>query len=375
MKSKDIREDTSDVLQRRIFIRNRLKRNGRISEDEIFKWMAEEMNGDYSVKKIRTDIAFISTYEGKNIFESRDQVHKKLEWVDDSRKYSTNRVERMERARNEKLAIARYASSLLTGFQRFRCDKDEKPLEFLASLRSQLNKFSDIAPNDPTNKLCYPHVKSTKQKLLALWREDQRRLFLDSGTTSQIFSDLIKNFKLPLIGIKSESSSDGMDMPSDERSLNRIEVVTNDRYIFHQLGENDVDAKVIIVGGRQLYKSNTIAGLMAEKFLKYNDITAHIAFVGVTSISLDQDGELSYLGVENEQIAAIKLDFLRRSDLRVVLADSSKFQFDGGHADYKMCPIKKNEIDMVITDKADPEVMSLFQEIGVPLIVCNDAGI
>ncbi len=364
------------LTRRRKFIREKLHAEGKVPEEAIRAWLEKEGKGQSSdegkrqqfLKLIKRDIDFINTYEGRSIFRQQNTQTRDWEWVDDSRKLGTTRGERLRYNETPKMQIAELLSSLVLGFDRIKVlQAGEKPpvfIQHLARIKKAL-KFSK--DGEKRTEL--------QNKLEAFWLDGDRRLFLDSGTTTEIFADkFLSYFRMPMNGIDPKNE----DELSDEQPVNKIEVVTNDRHIFFLLGEPEVNIKTIVVGGRQQFKTSAISGMMAERFLESNDIRAGMAIVGTTAVAVNKNSrphQTSHFYAENDHVASIKRSLLKRAKIKIIIADSSKFHSQGEHADTRICSLSKEEIDLVITDKIfdDDEkerqkTIQHFQQYKVPIL-------
>jgi DeoR/GlpR family transcriptional regulator of sugar metabolism len=356
--------------QRRKFIRNQLLVHGRVSEEAVRDW-CEASGKDYSLKALRNDLSFIESYESKTLFEVRDPKTRDLEWVDSSRSHGATRNERLGYQTEAKRQIGEIITALLLGFRKFRFDRKLDDPDHLS------REHVTIACLDSIRKEIGEFIGSASTELLdkfhRFWAMSQRSLFLDAGTTTQIFAqEFLQFFRFPLSGIQPETKP---EVDSGELAVNKIEVITNDRYIFNRLGDATVDIKTIMVGGRQQFRSSSTSGILAERFLEVNNIRADVAIVSATNVFIPSRQQKSQLGqkamiyAENEHFAALKRHFLDRSNIRIIVADATKFNSYPKPLDIHICPLQCNNIDLVVTNKADTETSEYFKHtLGIPLI-------
>ena len=183
-----------------------------------------------------------------------------------------------------------------------------------------------------------------------VWSQTQRRVALDTGTTVEIFArDFLAKLELPC------------------GNLNRLHVCTNSRGIFNVLGDPSVPIKTIMVGGSQHPQTEAVVGWCAEKFLIATNLTFSICFIGATAV----DTKHFTLGADQDHDAGIKNEFLNRSEIRVVVADSSKWG-DGTCSSYSpFSGINDGSISLIITDTITEEHMDRINSRGVPVLAMD----
>lgn len=275
-----------------------------------------------------------------------DQIIKETKFEDGSLGYFlfTRRVETTKRQREgferpRKEVIARLAGGLLLGEE-----KSHTPSLIAPLLQKDLIKrlLSQTTPNAAHN------AEMIIRKLQdQAWRHLQRQIAIDSGTTNEVFcSEILASLVLPRPG------------------LNRLIVCTNSRAIFNILGVPGVPIKTIIVGGQQLFQTESIAGNLAEQFLKATNLSFSISFIGATVVDLRN----MILGGDYDADSSIKSELLSRSELRVVMADRSKFM-TGSYAAYnRFAVIDPSVVDLIITDEIESAHMTEINKKGVPVL-------
>jgi DeoR/GlpR family transcriptional regulator of sugar metabolism len=345
------------ILLRRKYIQTTLQKDGKISASKMKSWL-ETKGQTFSPKAMDGDIEFLNILGSGGIFKTEDPETNEVIWVDNSRKLGATRNERMGHNREAKRNIGELVGALVVGLSKFRFGPEQSTaiIEKKDLILGYLQDFFKRKGGDPTRLL---------DRLASFWGDSQRTLFLDAGTTTEYFAkDYLQHFPLPLKSM-APPGRDGIEEPQ----VNKIEVVTNDRLIFYCLGEQEVKTKTIIVGGRQQFRSAAVSGRMAERFIKSNDLWAGMGIVGISSLCLPERRELSeYFYAENEYLAAMKLLFLERSRIKIIIADSSKFKSSSEQGDTRVCEINKNQVDLVITETASKETIAFFENRCVPLI-------
>ncbi len=367
---------------------------GKITSEHIDAWHKEKgLSKKFSLKAIRKDITFIEGYEGREMVEHRNPTTGALEWIDNSRKHGGTRHERRRIQETEKKKIGALATALITGFGLFAFDRKKT---------DEVPELKDIRIGMLDDVLKQADGADLRLKLKAFWRDGQRTIFVDAGTTMQTLAErYLQHLEIPLDGAsfqftEEESAeekkaqegkttggqSDHKNAAAEEakldasekeatragRSVNKIEVITNDRLIFNCLGDAKVQIKTIMIGGRQQFRSNSVAGLMAENFLKANDIRAGMAIVSATGIYFNFEKKKAFFYAENEHFASMKRQFLDRSTIRIIVADYSKFSDQERVTDVRICNVENNGIDLVLTDRVDAEVKTFFNKLGVPIV-------
>ena len=357
------------LVARRRFISEEIHQKGTISENEIRGWLKQEgypsKETEVALKTFRTDMEFLRDFEDRKIFEKRDPDSKELSWFDDSRPLGATRNERLKYCYDAKSKIGEVILSLLLGFKKITLDrrhddggKDVLKIETLDDVKRQIRDFYKADKN------------RLLEKLTSFWESSQREIFLDAGTTTHIFArDFLQYCPIPMFGLSEREARQLGANQEEEASINRCDVITNDRHIFYCLGQSNIEPRVTMVGGAQQYRSSAVAGIMAERFLKVNRLTAGMAIIATSDVCLGpEENDRSFICADSEPVGSIKVRFMERADIRVVVADSSKFHFKKKHSGWQICAIKQRNIDLVITDKATPELREHFKKLGVPLV-------
>lgn len=213
-------------------------------------------------------------------------------------------------------------------------------------------------------------LKSLRLNLRKFWAEANRMVAIDSGTTNKMLARYLKELSFPLPG----------------SPLCALSVCTNSRKIFEELGPPEVGVKCIIVGGQQKFRSPTVAGAMAELFLRTASILQFgLCILGSTKVDVERFAICS----DSQEEASMKNLFMEKSSLRIVCVDDSKLQTGPGREGYKYASIDPNHIDLIITNspfrtknqnssKADIEKFKSFRTKvlaiegrGVPVLVAT----
>ena len=137
-----------------------------------------------------------------------------------------------------------------------------------------------------------------------------------------------------------------------------ITVVTNNLLAMDKL-KNEVDIKVVALGGSLRRESMGTVGPLAEAAIKA--INVDIYFMGAAAY------DRSSITSSDMNEAVLKRDMIDASDKVVFLADSSKF---GKRAFSKICTWQN--IDAFVSDKVDSTFRHELEEMGVEVLSSND---
>jgi DeoR/GlpR family transcriptional regulator of sugar metabolism len=205
--------------------------------------------------------------------------------------------------------------------------------------------------------------RKIQAKLYTFWEEPSRAIAIDSGTTNIILADLLKE----------------IDIPLRQSKLCSLTVCTNSREIFQILGPSRVWIKTVIVGGMQKFRSSTIAGAIAEQFIRsVSMLQFGMSVIGSTRIDLER----LIICTDSQEEAAIKNLFMDRSALRIVCIDNSKLQKTPGREAYRFASIDPAHVDLIVTNspmkREDSHVYREFLDCvnqiqlrGVPVLVAT----
>jgi DeoR/GlpR family transcriptional regulator of sugar metabolism len=205
-----------------------------------------------------------------------------------------------------------------------------------------------------------------RKELISFWAETNRLVAIDSGTTNICLARYLKEQLIPVPGSQ----------------LCSLTVCTNSRRIFEVLGPSDVWVKTIIVGGQQMFRSPTIAGPMAEQFLRSASILQFgMCILGSTRIDMDKFAICS----DSQEESSIKNLLMERSSLRIICVDNHKLQSGPGRAGYRFASITPEHVDLLITNgplkqgrtKEEYENflyhIQLIEARGVPVLVATSS--
>ncbi len=170
-----------------------------------------------------------------------------------------------------------------------------------------------------------------KASLFRFWETTSRLVAIDSGTTNIAIARFLKELPIPMVNSQ----------------LCSLTVCTNSRRIFQELGPSKVWVKTIIIGGQQKFRSPTIAGAMAELFLRSVSILQFgMCILGSTRIDIDRGVVCS----DSQEESSIKNLLMERSSLRIVCVDDSKLQQGPGREGYRFASIDPKHIDLILTN-------------------------
>jgi len=164
--------------------------------------------------------------------------------------------------------------------------------------------------------------------------EDEEVIFIAAGTTTAQIAKFISERK-------------------------NLIVITNSINIAQEFG-NKSGVHTILIGGILSNELQTLAGTISEEFLQ--KFYAKKLFLGVGGISIEHG--ITYFDVaENE----LRKEMIERSEIRIVMADYTKFN---KVAILSVCPI--NSINKLITDdKVPKDIIEKIREMGVEVIIAE----
>lgn len=209
--------------------------------------------------------------------------------------------------------------------------------------------------------------KELRGKLHDYWEESNRMVAIDSGTTNLKVAKLLAKLRIPLANSR----------------LCSLTVCTNSRRIFEVLGPHKIPVKTIIIGGQQKFKSATIAGAMAELFLRTASILQFgMCILGATKVDVEKFAVCSH----SQEESSIKQLLMDKSKLRVIAVDSSKLHGGAGREGYTFASISPDQIDLIVTNSpirklTPPREWERFrnnvgaiEDRGVPVLVTHPEG-
>lgn len=168
-------------------------------------------------------------------------------------------------------------------------------------------------------------------KLMDYWGENIRMCMLDSGTTNELLALKLKE----------------LSHPYRNTNLSYFSVCTNNRSIFQILGDPTVPIRSIIIGGQQRGRTSTIAGALAEYFLRGAALLNFgICIVGATNIAIDVGSCFS----DSQEEAIIKSIAFSKSNIKIVALDSSKLSRHSIRGGYVFSSLTDNSIDAIVTN-------------------------
>ena len=230
-------------------------------------------------------------------------------------------------------------------------------------------------PSDRAEPSALDKARAIRLKLQRYFEEASRMIALDSGTTNlRISQKLATSGKVPIKGT----------------TVTELCVTTNSRLIFQNIGapdESDTFIRCIIIGGQQRGRTPTIAGALAEVFLRNSSLRFGISILGATYVAVGSGSGLVYSHSQEEAI--LKGIFFEKSTLRVVAVDNSKISVDVMRGGYAFCSIEPDQLDLIITnaplknieDKGNEQDrinefranILAIEERGIPVLVAESA--
>ena len=169
------------------------------------------------------------------------------------------------------------------------------------------------------------------ENLKKWWSLMTRRIAIDSGTTLDSLAENV----ISKARYRRNTSI-----------LSSLEVCINSLSIFQTLGNLDVDARTLMLGGFQEEGSEALCGTYTEKFIEANNLKMGVCIVGATLVDLGA----RQFGSDHYRDGQLKRKLLERSTIKIVAADSSKFCKESMQNHYGFCSIDTRCVDLIVTD-------------------------
>jgi len=241
-------------------------------------------------------------------------------------------------------------------------DEQSKPSKGQTAIES----FDSVLELISRTSITLERKEELRKSLSGFWNTTSRMVAIDSGTTNIALCKYLEQMPIPLV--KSQLCS--------------LTVCTNSRRIFEALGPSWVWVKTMIIGGQQMFRSPTIAGPMAEVFLRSVPLLQFgICILGSTRIDIDRGVICS----DTQEESSLKNLLMERSALRVVCVDNSKLQKGPGRQGYRFASIDPIHIDLILTNnpirrrslgairdyEAFRDKVDAIQDRGVPVLLAS----
>jgi DeoR/GlpR family transcriptional regulator of sugar metabolism len=223
------------------------------------------------------------------------------------------------------------------GSLRKRGDVDARKYPYLAQCASRAEIRAILAQSKSRCRSNYPRTFTKAHEILLqledFWRIEQSRVIaVDCGTTNRRLMDILKY----------------VDIPCPFTSMSSLTVCTNDRKIFEMIGVPSVSIRTIICGGQQRLLTESIAGALAELFLRTAaTLQFGIAIVGSAVIDLSRHACCS----DSQEEAAIKTLMFQKSTMRIVLVDNTKLVRKPMREAYRFATLNPEQIDVIVVNK------------------------
>lgn len=381
-KAESKRKDTRiGINDRRAFIVRHLRAKGIVSLSTLFQHSKQAFNPG----TLESDVAFLNELGFVIQFVESDG---RRYLVDAQARHIGAKSQRTDLNAGSKQAVATAACSLVMGVPPYgagRNDNDtsapngessqaffeKRALEHLKTTNPELGvlltrkELRDLLIGAHERTLASPAACRTWSKLEKLWKETHITAFCDAGTTTDRMGSIWKDIFLP----------------TAFSPLSNLRICTNSSALFHRLADPEVSAKAIVTGGYQLGvdgSTDSIAGGYTDAWLNAteSDLKFGICFIGCTAVEVGQGFFLS----DSYEEKNVKEIVLResRSQIRVILADRSKFKLTPIREGFRFAAISPEVVDVIITNAApetgadDREAAAMIthvrENLGVPVI-------
>lgn len=243
-----------------------------------------------------------------------------------------------------------------------------------SSIREIAKHFGNSDDSPSYDRLVNDLIKKWRSML----REQSRMVAIEAGTTLERLAQKLARLNTPVIGT----------------DLVYLTVCTNSRIIFQTLGGSEVPIRTIVIGGQQRGKTQSIAGGLAEMFVRTASLLQFgCGIVGATSV----DVETGYCYADSQEDAIMKGLLLSKSALRILVVDNNKLGAKLTGGGYAAFALDRKFIDLVVTNapllpeklgtisasakahhlersKSFEGLVNTIIERGVPVLVATDPG-
>jgi DeoR/GlpR family transcriptional regulator of sugar metabolism len=280
-------------------------------------------------------------------------------YVDTDAPHNEDTRIRLNLNQTPKTMVAQFVHSLLMGY----CS-EERSIRLGRYSKSEIDGMISKA-----NRICKSSADRLHAKLIEYWSDPVRFAALDAGTTNQYVADQLSH----LHQVIEEQT------PFEDTELCSLNICTNSRLIFEKLGQPTVPIRTIIVGGAQRGRTSTIAGAMAEYFLRGAALLQFgITVVGATNVATETG--LCYSDSQEEAI--LKGIMFGKSGIRVIAIDDSKISDRSMRGGYVFSHLSSDLIDLIVTNKPTlpggqskgkdfEQNIEMIRARGIPVIVAN----
>lgn len=356
----------TSTSNRRRFIIEQLRRFGKVTYSDIRRTGASKVNN----ASIQTDFEFLQLHGYDVHIVNVDGSGKNKAIVDGAMKAEDSMIERSSLQAEAKLAIAAYAVALACGIGRQKTKPRQKILDqldlhfsrqdILEQLSEKIKRMDKIS----TNAKC--RMERLQLKLQSYWLQRNRSLILDAGTTNLAAAKILSR----------------LEIPSPLHEMQSLNVCTNYRQIFADLGAPCVDVRVMVVGGRQL-PTGALAGYETIRFMKsIETVSFGMAILGTSYINVAPERFLAMTSTPDE--AELKAYFHQNAELKVIVADHTKFSDLGVRAGQGFARL--DQIDLIISSPPDEkssesgpfkrqqpfnEIIAQIEKEGIPVFLAK----
>jgi DeoR/GlpR family transcriptional regulator of sugar metabolism len=319
-----------------------LRQNGKVTFGDIEKYvaLAGSKIRNVSRRSFYDDIDQLRYVTGLKITPVKSPDNH-LTYVLESSQRPTTKEQRFSANPEKKEVIAALCAGLLLG-----TNEEDPRLVIQPYKRSKIESFV----NTQTGTAQGHAAKLIADLHSLVWSTTQRRIAMDTGTTLELFAKEILA---------------KLEIPSEH--LNRLYVCTNSRGMFDILGHPSVPVKAIMVGGIQHPQTEAVVGWLAETFLTATNLKFAMSFVGATAV----DTKDFTFGADQEQDSGIKNEFISRAEIRVIVADSSKWGPGKCSSFFPFCRIDSGAIGLVVTDRISNGNLERVNARGVPVLAAE----
>jgi len=361
-------KDENKAIKRRRLVWDELQKNGIVSLNTINLRIESSDSGLQKIQRptLYDDIQFLREFFGQQIEKSADRGNDPT-FILLNNYVATTRHMRSELNADKKRIINKILGSLILanlrlnevfqkGSSQFdvpviqnKANLSEDSIENLLMTGEELEAIINRPVDLCSQKASAAHasmqgiaenLRGRILDMLEFWcRSVRRTLCIDAGSSNELFTkNILRKLQLPL------------------PSLFQMSVWTNNIGVFNALVNPPIDGlEAITVAGTPQRKTGSLGGWLALKSLEAINPGFGVGVVGCTALVFEND-KVSF-GADSDTDAAMKAEFLTRSTLRIVVADSSKWSNRPYSGYYQFGRPDPQGIHLVITDRVRSEHM------------------
>lgn len=302
--------------KRRVFIKQELERCGQVS----YKYVEDYIGTRYIGGSTTEDIKKL------NEFEASERYAKDEDKIID-RHFTGGNVSQ-SRVKEEPLAknvIAEFVRKLVI-------DSD---IDLKSELLTPWKDSSEVVAQIPTS------IIRSLDKLKEFWSNSDRRIVLDAGSTNHLIcKDIIAHQDL-----------------MQKSSLESLLIASNSIETLFEVYRKCINIQMQVIGGIQQWGRTALTGELATYIVESSPMLYwDMAVIGAYNINT----ESMEVQAQSHPDVLIKKAFIKKSEIRVIAVDASKFNRSSVRSVRSITRIHPDKIDLIVTNS--PQDDSLIED-------------